>query len=132
MFVLRQIYLSNGGLTRHINANHHLQTAKLNASESKILHSQIFYEIVQKILKKLVQDECYPDRNCSQFCAFADPSGYNSIIPVIKSFNGYVEKFYTNYYNASVDLEDPFRGLDLNCTCLEGFEVANHVLSYIT
>ena len=50
----------------------------------------------------------------------------------IKSFNGYVEKFYTNFCKVSVDVEDPFRGLDLNCKCLEGFEIANHVLSYIT
>lgn len=50
----------------------------------------------------------------------------------IKSFNGYVEKFYTNFCKVSVDVEDPFRGLDLNCKCLAGFEIANHVLSYIT
>lgn len=46
----------------------------------EIQKSEIFYEIVQKSLKKLVQVECYPDRICSQFCTVADPPGYNSII----------------------------------------------------
>ena len=31
-----------------------------------------------------------------------------------------------------MDVEDPFRGLDLNFTRLLGFEIANHVLAYIT
>ena len=30
-----------------------------------------------------------------------------------------------------MDVKDPFRGLVLNCTCLLGFEIADHVLAYI-
>ena len=31
-----------------------------------------------------------------------------------------------------MDAEDPFRGLDVNYTHLLGFEIANHILAYIT
>ena len=31
-----------------------------------------------------------------------------------------------------MDAEDPFRGLDVNYTRLLGFEIANHILTYIT
>ena len=31
-----------------------------------------------------------------------------------------------------MDAKDPFRGLDLNCTRILGFEIANYILAYIT
>ena len=31
-----------------------------------------------------------------------------------------------------MDPKDPFRGLDVNCTRLLGFEIANHILAYIS
>ena len=103
-----------------------------------MLQPDIFYDITQKSLKKLAQDECYPEEICSQFsnfrmsCSVADLPAYSLITPVINSFNGDVEKFYPNFYKVFVDAEDPFRGFDLNCTRLLGFEVANHILAYIT
>ena len=65
-------------------------------------------------------------------CSVADLPAYNLITPVINSFNGDVEKFYPSFYKVFVDAEDPFRGLDVNCTRLLGFEIANHILAYIT
>ena len=103
-----------------------------------MIHPDIFHDIIQKSLKKLAQDECYPEEIWSQFisfrmsCSVADLPAYNLITPVINSFNGDAEKFYPNFYNVFVDAEDPFRGLDLNCTRLLGFEIANHILAYIT
>ena len=65
-------------------------------------------------------------------CSVANLPAYNLITPVINSFNGDVEKFYPSFYKVFVDAEDPFRGLDVNCTRLLGFEIANHILAYIT
>ena len=103
-----------------------------------MLHSDIFYDIIQKSLKKLAQDECYPEEICSQFsnfrmsCSVADLPAYNLITPVIKSFNGDVEKFYPSFYKVFMDAEDPFRGFDVNYTRLLGLGIANHILAYIT
>ena len=103
-----------------------------------MLHPDISYDIMKKSFKRLAQDECYPEEICSQFsnfrmsCSVADLPAYNLIMPVINSFNGDVDKFYPIFYKVFVDVEDPFRGLDLNCTRLLGFETANHILAYIT
>ena len=43
----------------------------------------------------------------------------------LKSFIQTFTKFF-------VGGEDPFRGFDLNCTRLLGFEIATHILAYIT
>ena len=132
-----KVCLSKGGLTRHISTKHHLETAEPNTKVSKMLHPYIFHDIIQKTLKKFAQDECYPEEICSQFssfrmsCSVADLPAYNLITPVINSFNGDAEKFYPNFYKVFVDAEHPFRGLDLDCTRLLGFEIANHILVYI-
>ena len=65
-------------------------------------------------------------------CSVADLPAYNLITPVINSFNGDVEKFYPSFYKVFVDAEDPFRGLDVSCTCPLKFEIANHIIAYIT
>ena len=130
--------LSKGKLIRHISTKHHLETAEPNRKVSKMLHPDIFYGIIQKSLKKLTQDESYPEEIFSQFsnfrmsCSVVDLPAYNLIRLVVKSFNGDVEKFYPSFSKVFVDAEDPFRGIDLNCTNLLGFEIANHILSYIT
>ena len=105
MFFFRQkVYLSKGGFTKHISTKHYLETAEPNTKVSKMLHPDIFYDIIQKILKNLAQDECYPKVICSQFsnfrmsCSVADLPAYNLITPVTNSFNGDAEKFYPNFY----------------------------------
>ena len=47
-----KVYLSKGGLTRHISTKHRLETAEPNTKVSKMLHPDIFYDIIQKSLKK--------------------------------------------------------------------------------
>ena len=114
-----KVCLSKGRLTRHISTKHLLETAEPNTKVSKMLNPDIFYDIIQKSHKKLVQDECYPEEICSQFCSFrmscsvADLPTYNLITLVINSFNGDIEKFYPNFYKVFADAEDPFGGLDL-------------------
>ena len=87
-----KVCFSKGGLTRGINTKHHLETTEPNTNVSKMLHSDIFYDIIQKSLKKSAQDECYPEEICSQFssfrmsCSVADLPAYNFIKPVINSF----------------------------------------------
>ena len=133
-----KVCLSKGGLIRHISIKHYLETVETNTKVRKMLHPDIFYDIIQKSLKNLAQDECYAEEICGQFsnfrmsCSVADLPADNLITPVINSFNGDVEKFYPSFYKIFVDAEDPFRGLDVNCTRLLGFEIANHILAYIT
>ena len=79
--------LSKGGLTRHISSKHYLETVETNTKVRKMLHPDIFYDIIQKSLKKLAQDECYPEEICSQFsnfrmsCSVADLPACNLITP---------------------------------------------------
>ena len=133
-----QVCLSKGGLTRHISTKHYLETVEPNAKVRKMLYPDIFYDIIQNSVKKLVQDECYPEEIYGQFshfrmsCSVADLPAYNLITPAINSFNGDVEKFYPSFYKVFVDAEDPFRGLDVSCTRLLRFEIANHIIAYIT
>ena len=51
---------------------------------------------------------------------------------MINSFNVDVEKFYLSFHKVFVDVEGLFRGLDVNCTHLLWFEIANHILAYVT
>ena len=133
-----KVCLSKGGLTRHISTKHYLETVEPNTKVRKLLHPGIFYDIIQNSVKKLAQDECYPEEICGQFsnfrmsCSVANLRAYNLITPAINPFNGDVEKFYPSFYKVFVDAEDPFRGLDVSCTRLSGLEIANHILAYIT
>ena len=112
-----KICLSKGGLTRHISTKHDLETAEPNKKVGKMLHPDIFHDIIQKSLKKLAQDECYPEEICSQFssfrmsCSVVDLPAYNLITPVINSFNGDVEKFYPNFTKVLWMLKILFEGL---------------------
>ena len=133
-----KVCFSKARFTRHISTKQHLETAEPNTKVSEMLHPNIFFDILQKSLKKVGHNECYPEEICSQFsnfrmsCSVAHLPAYNLIMPVINSFNGNNEKFYPNFYKDFVDDEDPFRGLDLNCTGFLGFEIADHILAYIT
>ena len=137
-FCAKFFCFSKDGLTRHISTKHYLETVEANTKVRKMLHPGIFYDIIQKSLKKLAQHECYPEEICSQFsnfrmsCSVADLPACNLITPVINSFNGDVGKLYPSFYKVFVDPKDPFRGLDVNCTRLLGFEIANHILAYIS
>ena len=50
-----------GGLTRHTSTKHYLETVEPNTKVKKMLHPDIFYDIIQNSVKKLAQDKCYPE-----------------------------------------------------------------------
>ena len=57
---------------------------------------------------------------------------YSFIKDTISSFDGNAEKFYPTFYKCVSDADDLFRGLSKNCSLLLGFEVANHVLAFLS
>ena len=65
-----KVCFSKGEFTRHIGTKHHLETAEPKTKVCKMLHPDIFYEIIQISLKMLSQDECYPEEICNQFSNF--------------------------------------------------------------
>ena len=65
-----KVCLSKGGITRHTSTKYHLETAEPNTKVRKMLHPEIFHDIIQKSLKKLAQDEYYPEEICSHFSSF--------------------------------------------------------------
>ena len=44
----------------------------------------------------------------------------------METLNSFIQDF-----KVSVNTENPFRGIDVNCTRLLVFEMANHILAYI-
>ena len=125
-----KVCLSRGGLIRQINTNYQLEKAEPNKNVNEMGLPDIFYQILQKsVVKKLVQDESYPNEIFKQIYNFTvvssvtDPPAYNLLTLAIESFNGYIEKFFTNFYHVLVDADDSFRGLDRNCTRLSAFEL---------
>ena len=57
---------------------------------------------------------------------------YALIRDVIAAFNGDLNKFYPKFYQAFADAEASFKGLCRNSSLLLGFELANHVLAYLS
>ena len=52
---------------------------------------------------------------------------------VVSSFKGDGEKFYPTFYKCISDAENPFCGsLNKHTSLLLGFELANHVLTYLS
>ena len=125
-----KVWLSRGGLIRQINTNYQLEKAEPNKNVNEMGLPDIFYQILQKsVVKKLIQDESYPNEIFKQIYNFTvvssitDPPAYNLLTLAIESFNGDIEKFFTNFYKVFVDADDSFRGLDPNCTRLWAFEL---------
>ena len=139
------------GLTRHTNAKHQQQqnpdqsnqnTASANSKKIKsleeILHTQYFKVFLEKCVKKLADDGCYPDNIRKEFHDYVvGPldkvnAAYTFIKPIIGSFKGNADKFYPEFYKRiSENADHIFQGLSRNCSLLLGFEVANHVLSHL-
>ena len=74
-----------------------MKTTELNKIVSEMSHPDIYYEILQKSIKKLAQHECYSYEICSKFCNFRIIADLlvacNLITPVIEAFKRDVEKF---------------------------------------
>jgi hypothetical protein len=103
-------------------------------SPQEILHPLTFNKIVEQSFKRLSEDECYPSSITSQFKLFrveSVSSCYQLIIDVVTKFKGDSERFYPDFC-ALFKNSNVFEDLDHSCNVLIGFDLANHVLSYLT
>ena len=137
---------SQRGLTRHVNAKHLIASAS-NAdqllSSEKIsgnkFHSLQLKVIVYKCAEKLSNDLCFPLTMRSKFSkqefSFSVDDSYAlwcKLRPVIDSFNGDAEKFYSMFYALFIDnlLPSKFNDRSLTNTLLS--EVANEMLIHLS
>ena len=57
---------------------------------------------------------------------------YNSMLPIMKSFNGDPEKFYPQFYKAFSSTKNLYKNPNGNCNGnFLSFEVANHILAQL-
>ena len=138
-----KVCTSKRGHTRHINAKHgelmkdqSTSVKKSKTAEEKI-HPLIFKKCLQECVTKLSIDECYPEEIMNEFKAYSFVyddvlNMYALIRDVIAAFNRDLNKFYPKFYRAFADAEASFKGLCRNSNLLLGFELANHVLAYLS
>ena len=137
---------SQRGLTRHVNAKHLIASAsnadQLLSSEEisgNKFHSLQLKVIVYKCAEKLSNDLCFPLTMRSKFSkqdfSFSVDDSYAlwcKLRPVIDSFNGDAEKFYSMFYALFIDnlLPSKFNDRSLTNTLLS--EVANEMLIHLS
>ena len=111
-------YVTQRGLTRHTNAKHQQQqnpdesnqnTASANSkkikSSEEILNPLYFKDFLEKCVKKLADDGCYPDNIRKEFHDYVvGPldkvnAAYTFIKPIIVSFEGNAENFIQSFIN---------------------------------
>ena len=145
-----KICKSKRGLMRHqdIKHNHPVDTDSTGApgvpscsssqkSPESILHTLYFKTFLEKSVEKLSVDECYPEVILAEFRNYKVGSldnvnhTYAFIKDVIQKYNGDAEKFYPLFYK-NISRENVFLNLSKHCSTLLGFEVANHVLAYLS
>ena len=86
---------------------------------------------------KLVNDQCF-ESFMGYFLAFlihkeCIKNVHKLISNVVSSFKGDGERFYPAFYKCISDAENPFCGsLNKHTSLLLGFELANHVLAYLS
>ena len=86
---------------------------------------------------KLANDQCF-EGFMGEFSAFVInkeciKNVHKLISNVVLSFKGDAEKFYSAFYKCISDAENPFGGsLNKHASLLLGFELANHVLGYLS
>ena len=52
---------------------------------------------------------------------------------IVSSFKGHADKFYAAFYKCIIDAENPFGwSLNKHAALLSGFELANHILGYLS
>lgn len=155
-----KICLSSGGLKRHISTIHKdvvdtnaassstsssssATTTKSSSSTQKkkkvedILHPGYLKKMILASLEKVKVDECYPPHILLQFSNFSVNSVedvfpcYHAVADSIVKFKGDLEKFYPTFYS-SVSSNDVFPGLPKECQLILGFELANHVVAFLS
>ena len=158
--VCPKVCLSSGGLKRHISAKHNKEDVVIDSpdvvvdspdaacgssSSSKqkkrkvedILHPGFLKKMVNNSLEKVKVDKCYPPPVLIQLSCFNITSiedifpCYHAVTNSILKFKGDLEKFYPEFYSA-ISSNNVFPGLDKNCQLILGFELANHVVAFLS
>lgn len=135
---------SQRGLTRHINAKHggSDNTTNENTAKNKYERSidiQKFEELVQNSLCKVKKDLCLPDDilaeyNSCQFTSVDFQQSLSYVQTVVDEFirNGDGEKFYPLFYICVQKADPLFNGLSKHANLFLGYELANHIVAYVS
>ena len=155
-------YASKSGLNRHVKNKHPEHPGECSSTTSttstsssttvtksveEIIHPLEFKKIVKQCFSILADenkndddnndnnDGLYPKSVSRQFKTYeplVDTSNcYKAVTNVILKFKGDSEKFLPDFVKIFKNGK-MFDGLDHHCNVLLGFELANHVLSYLT
>ena len=125
----RKTYKTKRGLNRHQSAEH----GDYTKTYEERLPLNIFEQFVTTSKVKLANDQCF-ESFMGEFPAFVVnkeciKNVHKMISNVVLSFKGDAEKFY----KCISDAENPFGGsLNKHASLLLGFELANHVLGYLS
>eukprot|EP00111_Clytia_hemisphaerica_P002351 TCONS_00006716-protein len=138
-----KVCLSKRGMTRHVNCKHPEKSVQKPKQQQKVTAEEIlpldkFKTILGNCLAILSKDECYPTEITSSFNVnHHDVSPYyetlyDVIKPLVVSFKlkGDAEKFYPSFL--STVTEAMFPGLDGFCSNVLRYELANHVLAFLS
>ena len=121
------------GLNRHQLAEH----GDYTKTYKERLPLNIFEQFVTTGKVKLANDQCF-ESFMGEFSVFVINQECMKIVHkvisnVVLSFKGDAEKFYPAFYKCISDAENPFGGcLNKHASLLLGFELANHVLGYLS
>ena len=129
----RKTYKIKRGLNRHQSAEHGDYTKTyeerlpldtfdqfVTISKVKLANDQWFESFVGEFSACLIDKECV--KNVHKLRS-----------NIVLSFKGDAEKFYPAFYKCISDAENPFGGsLNKHASLLLGFELANHVLGYLS
>ena len=135
--ICSKIFLSSGGLKRHVSAIHEKQSQDVNTGDNNvtgfsasksskqkkvedILHAGHFKKMGRASLEKIKLDECYPEPVLSELSAYnvnlvedVFPC-YHEVTYSIVKFKGDPERFYPTFY-AAIPSIDGFPGLSKEC-----------------
>ena len=129
----RKTYKTKRGLNRHQSAEH----GDYTKTYEERLPLDIFEQFLTTSKVKLANDQCF-ESFMGEFSAFlidkeCIKNVHKLISNVVLSFKGDAEKFYPAFYKCISDAENPFGGsLNKHASLLLGFELANHVLGYLS
>lgn len=133
-----KVCLSKRGMTRHVNCKHPDKSDKKQqqVTAEETLPLDKFKIMLDSCLSILSKDECYPSQITSSFdhhdVSLYYKTLYDVIKPLIVSFKlkGDAEKFYPSF--CSTVKESMFPGLDGFCSNVLKYELANHVLAFLS
>ena len=129
----KNIHIKQRGLNCHQSAEHGDYTKTYEEG----LHLDMFEQFVTTNKVKLTNDQCF-ESFMGEFSAFVINKEFiknvhKLISNVVLSFKGNAEKFYPAFYKCVSDAYNHFGGsLSKHASLVLGFELANHVLGYLS